>query len=86
MKEAGFGDVATSSWFGLMAPAGTPREVIDLLNAKVNAVLARGSVKARYAQLGLTPTGGRPAQYAAFLEGNVDFWKRAVSLTGTRLE
>ncbi|MDF2462192.1 MAG: bug [Ramlibacter sp.] len=86
MAEGGFGSVDTSSWFGLMAPAGTPAAVLDLLNARVNAILPRNAVRARFTDLGLTPIGGTPAQYSAFLRSNVDFWKKAVALTGTRLQ
>ncbi|NPC58320.1 Bug family tripartite tricarboxylate transporter substrate binding protein [Caenimonas soli] len=86
MAEGGFGTVDTSSWFGLMAPAGAPATAVDLLNNRINAILQKEAVKARFTDLGLTPTGGTPAQYAAFLRGNLDFWKRAVALTGARLQ
>jgi tripartite-type tricarboxylate transporter receptor subunit TctC len=85
MAEGGFGAVDTSSWFGVMAPMGTPAAAVDLLNARINAILQKESVKFRFTELGLTPTGGTSQQYANFLRGNLDFWKRAVALTGTRL-
>jgi tripartite-type tricarboxylate transporter receptor subunit TctC len=86
MSEGGFGAVDTSSWFGLAAPEGTPAPVIDLLNSRINSILKKDVVRARFTDLGLTPTGGTPAQYAAFLRANLDFWKRAVALTGTKLQ
>jgi tripartite-type tricarboxylate transporter receptor subunit TctC len=86
MTEGGFGAVDTSSWFGLMAPAGTPASAIDVLNNRINTILLKEAVKARFTDLGLTPTGGTPAQYTVFLRGNLDFWKRAVALTGARLQ
>jgi tripartite-type tricarboxylate transporter receptor subunit TctC len=85
MKESGLGAVDTSSWFGLMAPAGTPKATVDLINARVVAILGRDAVRAKFGELGLSTIGGTPAQYAAFLKNNVEFWKRAVALTGTRL-
>ncbi|HZZ95156.1 MAG TPA: tripartite tricarboxylate transporter substrate binding protein [Usitatibacter sp.] len=85
MAEAGYGSVDTSSWFGIMAPAATPPEIVEMLNLRINRILGREAVRARFTELGLTPIGGTPADFARFLRGNVEFWKHAVEMTGTTL-
>ncbi len=62
--ESGVADFTISSWVGLMAPARTPKPVIDKLNAELNAVLNDADVRARLDTLGITATPGTPAKFA----------------------
>jgi tripartite-type tricarboxylate transporter receptor subunit TctC len=61
--ESGLTDFAVSSWVGLFAPAGTPRAIVQKLNAELNAVLADPAARERLAVLGIDPTPGAPEQY-----------------------
>jgi tripartite-type tricarboxylate transporter receptor subunit TctC len=60
-----------SSWFGLLAPAKTPRAVIDKINAVVNKALANPAVQMQMASLGVELIGGTPDQFAAYLKARV---------------
>ena len=55
-------------WYGLMAPAGTPREAIALLNKEIERVLKEPDIRERFTTLGVAPTGGSADAFGAFLE------------------
>lgn len=86
MTELGFRDVATLSWFGLMAPRGTPKFVIDRLNAAADGILKRDDVRKKFDELGITAGGGAQQEFSAFLQADLERWRKAVALTGTKLE
>ena len=56
------------SWIGLLAPAGTPREIVEKISADVREVVAAEDVKARLVELGAIPATNTPAQFAALIE------------------
>lgn len=64
LREAGFPDYEVSVWFCVAAPAGTPKDRIDILNAALNKVLADAAVRERIASLGAQPLGGPPQDLA----------------------
>lgn len=66
-REQGI-DYATGTWFGLLAPARTPPEIIATLNREVNAALRSDAVRARLAEQGAEIVGGTPADFARFLK------------------
>lgn len=67
IAEQGLPGFEVLGWFGLLAPAGTPPEVVQRLNREVDAVLREPDVKERLAQLGVEPGGGSAAEFAALL-------------------
>ncbi len=69
LAEFGIKDAEALVWFGMGAPAKTPRAVIDKLNREVNRILALPDVKARFEQLGLEVQGGTPEAMDAFMKG-----------------
>ena len=82
MTELGYKDFDISSWFGLMAPAGTPAAIIDKLNAAVNKALAKPDVQKRLADLGADVQQLSPAQFSAFVRKEVDTWGPVVKSSG----
>jgi tripartite-type tricarboxylate transporter receptor subunit TctC len=74
IAEAGVPGFDVSSWFGFFVPVRTPEEIIAKLNADTNAALAHPSVKSRFDDLGATPRGTTPGQFAAFLKSEIDKW------------
>ena len=62
ISESGLPGFDTMVWFGLFAPAGTPKAAVDLVNRKTNAVLALPSVKESFAKLGHRGSGRRPGR------------------------
>jgi tripartite-type tricarboxylate transporter receptor subunit TctC len=63
-----------STWYGLFAPAKTPQPVIDLLNARLNAVLQLAPAKEAFAKMGFDPAGGAPDVLAKKVQAEVDKW------------
>jgi len=72
LAEAGVKDAEAIVWFGMAAPARTPRAIIDKLNAECNRILQMPDVKRRLDELGLEVQGGTPEQFAAFVKKEAD--------------
>jgi tripartite-type tricarboxylate transporter receptor subunit TctC len=82
IAESGFPGFSTLTWNGLLAPAGTPAEIIETL-AKQTAEAARDAKFAeRLAGLGIDPLGNRPAEFAAMIAADIALWNEAVKITG----
>ena len=84
--EAGLPGYVLASWFGLAAPAGTPTETVNRINADVQKALAAPDVVETMAKLGLEPGGGTPRQYAEMIVDDLAQWRAAVKAAGIKLE
>jgi len=82
MKEAGVDDFQVTAWFGLVAPAGTPQEVINRLQKTVAGILGEPQVKARLSELGGISGGDTPAHFGNFIKSERERWARVVRDTG----
>jgi tripartite-type tricarboxylate transporter receptor subunit TctC len=71
LSEQGVEGADASNWFGVAVPAATPPAIIRSLNGHVNAALASGEVRQRLEGLGLTTTGGTPAEFGAYLQNEI---------------
>jgi tripartite-type tricarboxylate transporter receptor subunit TctC len=80
-REQGF-DLASDSWFGLSAPAGTPAAVVERLNRETRAFLAQPEIRARLAELGGTPGDLSPEGYGEFVRREVALWAPLVQASG----
>jgi tripartite-type tricarboxylate transporter receptor subunit TctC len=67
MVEAGLADFELTSWYGLLAPAGTPPEIIAKINADVVAALASAEIQKSFATQGLDMAGGSPQAFGEFI-------------------
>jgi tripartite-type tricarboxylate transporter receptor subunit TctC len=76
----------TSSFYGVGAPRGTPREIVDLLNKQINAALADPAIKQRIAELGAIPITGDAKQFGAMLAAETERWRKAVEMSGQKKE
>src|SRR5579871_1014721 len=82
MAEAGVPDFDASIWFGLMAPAGTPRPIVDKLAAAVSAALKSDDAKASYAAQGFDLLGGGPEEFAHTITSDTARWTVAARAAG----
>jgi tripartite-type tricarboxylate transporter receptor subunit TctC len=73
-----------NGWYGFAAPKGTPAEIVEKLNAAINAGLNDPEVKARFAQLEATPLVFTPKQYGEFLVSESEGWGKAVKASGVK--
>jgi len=76
--EVGFPQVDSYVWFGLLAPAGTPKEIVDRLNAEVNAALKLPDVIERFTTAGAMAVGGSAADFERFIRTDLEKWARVV--------
>jgi tripartite-type tricarboxylate transporter receptor subunit TctC len=79
LKEEGFPSTAVGVWVALVAPAGTPPEIVDKLNAEMNAILQLPDFKEVITKQGLVLQGGRPDRLAQLMKGDFERWSRAVA-------
>jgi tripartite-type tricarboxylate transporter receptor subunit TctC len=73
-------------WFGVVAPARTPKAVVATLNAEINRILALPEVRQRFAQQGVRAIGGTPEQFGAYLDEQMTRWAKVVKEAGVRIE
>lgn len=86
MAEAGLPDFVITSWFGLLAPAGTPRPIIARLNAETVKVLGRADVKATLAAQGLEVAPSTPEQFAAHIKSEIARFTQIARAAGIKAE
>lgn len=75
-----------SAWWGLLAPAGTPPAVVDLLNREVNALLLQAEVRALFERLGVEPVQDSPAAFAATIADDMKRWRQLAEQRGIKAE
>ena len=78
LSEAGVADFDVDLWYGVLAPAGTPKATIDRYNAEFNAILNQPSVRALLDKQGLIARGGPPEQLAALIAKDRQRWAKVV--------
>ena len=75
-----------TAWFGIGMPKGTPREIIDKLNAEVNRALADPKMRERLAELGGKPIGGTPEDFGKVIASETAKWEKVVNASGAKVE
>src|SRR5262249_30762957 len=86
MVESGFPGSVSTSWTGLLAPARTPREVIDRLNAQVNEGLKSAELKSALAKLSNQPLGGTPQAFTDLIKNDIGKWAPIVKALGLKVD
>jgi tripartite-type tricarboxylate transporter receptor subunit TctC len=84
--EGGVPDFIASSWTGLVAPAGTPKEIVTRLNDEINAGLASPDMKERFRMLAAEAHPGTPADFMAFIVKEIPKWQAMAKLAGVKVE
>ena len=84
--EGGVAGYDYSTWYGLLAPAGTPKAIIDKLNATNRKVLARDDIKQRLESQGVDPIVNTPAEFTAYVKSETEKWGKVVKATGAKAE
>ncbi len=75
-----------TAWFGIVAPAGTPREVVMRINGEVNRALAHADVKEKLAQQGALARSWTPEEFGSFIHNEVVKWAKVVKASGAKVE
>jgi tripartite-type tricarboxylate transporter receptor subunit TctC len=86
IAEAGVKGYEANNWNGLVAPAGTPRAVIQRLNKEIVATLQEPAIADRLTKAGLEPVGDSPAEFAQYLKSEAAKWGKLVKAAGIKAE
>ncbi len=86
MPEAGLAGVQGGSWHAVVAPAGTPREIVDRLNQTLVATLAAGDLRTQLANQGAQPVGSSPEELRRFMQVEAGKWARVIQSSGARAD
>jgi tripartite-type tricarboxylate transporter receptor subunit TctC len=84
VAEAGVPGYEATIWLGIMAPAKTPKPVIDKLNAEIRKAMAKPEVKAAMAKQGAVPMDMSPAEFDAYLKKDIEKWANVVKVSGAK--
>jgi len=86
IAESGIAGFETSTWYGMLAPAGTPRPVVDKLNAEIVRILQLPDVRARLSAEAFELPADTPDQFAGIIKSELTRWAKVVKETGARFE
>lgn len=86
MDELAYPKFEAGSWFGALAPAGTPRAIIDRLNGAIVSAMREPALRDRYVSQGFDLNPGSPEQFAAFMQNETVKWHRVVAEAGIKAQ
>lgn len=86
VDESGVPGYELESWFGFMVPAGTPRPIVDRLNAALVQIIGMPDVQKAMLDVGLTPATSTPEAYAARIRADVDKFTRIITTSGIKID
>ena len=82
MMEAGIKGYESATWYGLLAPASTPADIVNKLNAEVVAALKNPDMYDRLSREGADPVGNSPAEFARYIQIEIDKWRKVIKAAG----
>jgi tripartite-type tricarboxylate transporter receptor subunit TctC len=86
ISEAGVPGYEATIWLGIMAPKGTPPELVNRLNAEIAKVVATPKIRDAWAEQGAVPMTMTPAAFGAFLEKDIAKWAKIVKISGATIQ
>ncbi|CAN5382811.1 tripartite tricarboxylate transporter substrate binding protein [soil metagenome] len=86
MAEAGVPGYESGAWFGMLAPANTPRPIVDMLQKHVAAILKLPEVEKMFLEQGAEPVGDTPEQFAKVIASEMQKWAKVAAATGVKLD
>lgn len=82
IAESGFPGFKTTSWWGLMAPAGTPKSIVERIAAEVGMATKDPKIVKYLTAVGVDPVGNSPAEFSAMISADIELWAGAVKIAG----
>ncbi len=86
VAESGLAGYEIIGWYAVLAPAGTPRAIVDVLDAQIRKVLQTVEMKERFLGMGLDPIGAGPAELRRFMQSEIGKWDKVIKATGARVD
>jgi tripartite-type tricarboxylate transporter receptor subunit TctC len=84
VAEVGLPDLDASIWFGLMAPSGTPQDILDKLARTLNVALKSEALQSQLKKMGYEPLGGTPDDFTRYVKSELQKWAVAVEAAGAK--
>jgi tripartite-type tricarboxylate transporter receptor subunit TctC len=85
-SEAGVPGYEATIWLGVMAPAGTPKDVIDRLNAEIAKIIAKPTIRDAWLKQGAVPMTMSPTQFETYMKGDIDKWAKVINQAGIKMQ
>ena len=82
MQEAGIEGYESMTWYGIVAPSGTPPEVVNKLSAEVAAILKQPDTHERLSREGADPVGSLPQEFGRFMQSEIEKWRKVIRAAG----
>ena len=86
INESGYKGFEAVTWFGFLAPAGTPKDVVTRLNTAFNTALSKPDLRKKLSDQGAEPVGGSAEQFATLIRDDVARWGKVVKQSGARVD
>jgi tripartite-type tricarboxylate transporter receptor subunit TctC len=86
MAEQGVPDFVSGTWAGLIAPAGTPKEIVDRVSAEAAKALADPALKDKLVEQGIVAVGGTPEEFRSFVAEEIVRWRKVITDAGIKME
>ena len=86
MAEQGVPDFVSGTWAGIIAPAGTPKEIVDRVSAEAKKALADPAMKDKLAEQGIVAVGSTPEEFRAFVAEEISRWNKVITDAGIKME
>jgi tripartite-type tricarboxylate transporter receptor subunit TctC len=86
INESGYKGFDAVTWFGLLAPTGTPKDVLARLNAEFNKALQQPELRKKLGDEGADPAGGTPEQFASLIKDDIARWGKVVKESGAKVD
>jgi tripartite-type tricarboxylate transporter receptor subunit TctC len=85
ISEAGVPGFVASGWVGIVAPAGTPKPIVDLLNTEINKILNSSEIKESWAKQGVAPLSMTSAEFGVFIKAEIEKWAKVTQTAGVKI-
>jgi tripartite-type tricarboxylate transporter receptor subunit TctC len=86
LAEAGIPGYEATIWIGVMAPAGTPRGIVDTLSREINKILVRPDIQDSWKRQGANPMVMKPEEFGSYIQSEIDRWARLIKANGIKAE
>jgi tripartite-type tricarboxylate transporter receptor subunit TctC len=86
IAESGLTGFEAASWFGVMAPAGTPPAILDRLATEIEAIVSAPGMRERFLAIGAEPVWNTPREFAAFFREDIERWAKVVEASGAKAQ